>query len=64
MTRNGGAAVDTPAAVETGARIRVSLDVNLDSRTVSSGPAVVRLRRAYISDGRVVFPARFGPTSP
>lgn len=49
----------TPARyhVETGARIRVSLDVNLDSRTVSGGPAVVRLRRAYISDGNVVFPA-------
>lgn len=43
--------------VETGARIRASLDVNLDSRTVSAGPAAVRLRRAYISDGRVVFPA-------
>jgi hypothetical protein len=43
--------------VETGARIRASLDLNLDSRTVSSGPAAVRLRRAYISEGRVVFPA-------
>jgi eukaryotic-like serine/threonine-protein kinase len=42
--------------VETGARIRASLDLNLDSRTVSSGPAAVRLRRAYISEGRVVFP--------
>lgn len=54
----------TPAAkgpvryhVETGARIRASLDLNLDSRTISSGPAAVRLRRAYISEGRVVFPA-------
>lgn len=43
--------------VETGARIRASLDGNLDSRTVSAGPAGVRLRRAYISEGRVVFPA-------
>ena len=43
--------------VQTGARIRVSLDLNLDSRTVSSGPAAVRLRRAYLSEGRVVFPA-------
>jgi serine/threonine protein kinase len=43
--------------VQTGARIRASLDLNLDSRTVSGGPAAVRLRRAYISDGRVVFPA-------
>src|SRR5207248_6969932 len=29
--------------VETGARIRVTLDVNLDTRTVSAGPAAVRL---------------------
>ena len=43
--------------VETGARIRVSLDMNLDSRTVAAGPAAARLRRAYISNGRVVFPA-------
>ena len=43
--------------VQTGARIRVSLDLNLDSRTASAGPAAVRLRRAYISEGRVVFPA-------
>jgi hypothetical protein len=43
--------------VQTGARIRVSLDLNLDSRTVSAGPAAVRVRRAYISEGRVVFPA-------
>jgi hypothetical protein len=43
--------------VETGARIRAVLDLNLDSRTVAAGPAAVRLRRAYISEGRVVFPA-------
>jgi len=43
--------------VQTGARIRASLDLNLDSRTASAGPAAVRLRRAYISEGHVVFPA-------
>jgi len=43
--------------VQTGARIRARLDINLDSRTVGAGPAVVRLARAYISDRRVVFPA-------
>ncbi len=31
--------------------------MNLDSRTASSGPAAVRLHRAYISEGHVVFPA-------
>jgi serine/threonine protein kinase len=55
----GAASTKGPARyhVETGARIRVSLDMNLDSRTVSGGPAAVRLRRAYISEGRVIFPA-------
>ena len=43
--------------VQTGARIRARLDINLDSRTVGAGPAVARLARAYISEGRVVFPA-------
>jgi serine/threonine protein kinase len=62
--RLGGGASNAPNSktpdryhVETGARIRVSLDMNLDSRTVTVGPAAVRLRRAYISNGRVVFPA-------
>ena len=51
--------VKTPTRyrVQTGARIRARLDINLDSRTVGAGPAVARLARAYISEGRVVFPA-------
>ena len=43
--------------LQTGARLRAQLDINLDSRTVSGGPTIAKLVRSYISDSRVIFPA-------
>src|SRR5262249_6375853 len=43
--------------VQTGARIRARLDINLDSRTVGGGPAVAKLVRSYIADAHIVIPA-------
>jgi len=43
--------------VSSGAHIRARLLTNLDSRTVGDGPAEAKLVRAFLVDGRAVFPA-------